>query len=102
MEWRKAQHALDRSSGPGQWVSPARSGVCVTGGAAFYEPTRGHNEGYHDTFKHLFRAFFDYIRTSDVTAPATFPAFADGHREIGVCEAILRSHRERAWARLNE
>jgi hypothetical protein len=26
-----------------------------------------------------------------------FPTFADGHREIVLCEAILRSHRERCW-----
>ena len=62
----------------------------------------GHNEGHHDTFKHLFRAFYDYIRAGDLTAPATFPTFADGHREIRLCEAILRSHRERAWVDMKE
>jgi predicted dehydrogenase len=62
----------------------------------------GHNEGHHDTFKHLFRTFYDYLRAGDLTAPAAFPTFADGHREIGVCEAILRSHRERAWVDMKE
>jgi hypothetical protein len=26
-----------------------------------------------------------------------FPTFADGHREVVLCEAILRSHQERRW-----
>ena len=62
----------------------------------------GHNEGHHDTFKHLFRAFYDYIRADDLAAPATFPTFADGRREIVACEAILRSHRARAWVDMKE
>jgi hypothetical protein len=28
----------------------------------------------------------------------TFPTFADGHREIVLCEAIQRSHEQRGWA----
>ena len=60
----------------------------------------GHNEGFPDTFKQCFRAFYDYIRAGDLRAPATFPTFADGHREIVLCEAILRSHRERRWVEL--
>ena len=57
----------------------------------------GHNEGYPDSFKHCFRTFYEFIRTGDFTAPAPFPTFQDGHREIELCEAILRSHREQRW-----
>lgn len=57
----------------------------------------GHNEGFPDTFKQLFRSFYGYIEKGDFTAPAPFPTFADGHREILICEAILKSHRERSW-----
>jgi predicted dehydrogenase len=57
----------------------------------------GHNEGFPDTFKQCFRAFYDYIQAGDFSAPPTFPTFADGHREIVLCEAILKSHRERRW-----
>jgi predicted dehydrogenase len=57
----------------------------------------GHNEGYPDTFKQLFRAVYGYI---DGQLPATFPTFADGHRELSVCDAILRSHQDRRWARV--
>ncbi len=57
----------------------------------------GHNEGFPDTFKQCFRAFYDYIKVGDFSAPATFPTFADGHREIVLCEAILQSHRQGQW-----
>jgi len=61
----------------------------------------GHNEGHHDTFKHLFRAFYDYIAAGDFKARPPFPTFEDGHREIVLCEAILRSHRLGRWVKLN-
>ena len=57
----------------------------------------GHNEGFPDTFKQLFRAVYDYIDCGDLQAPRTFPTFADGHREVVLCEAILRSQGERRW-----
>jgi predicted dehydrogenase len=57
----------------------------------------GHNEGFPDTFKQLFRAIYDYIDAGDMKAPRRFPTFADGHREILLCEAILKSQRERTW-----
>ena len=60
----------------------------------------GHNEGFPDTFKQCFRAFYDYIAAGDYSAPPTFPTFADGHREILLCEAILKSHRDNKWVSL--
>jgi predicted dehydrogenase len=57
----------------------------------------GHNEGFPDTFKQLFRSFYGYIAVGDFTAPPPFPTFADGHREVLLCEAVLRSAREGRW-----
>lgn len=57
----------------------------------------GHNEGYDDSFKQCFRAFYRYIAAGDFAAPKPFATFADGHREILLCEAILHSHREQRW-----
>ncbi len=57
----------------------------------------GHNEGFPDTFKQLFRAIYGYLDRGDFTAPRPFPTFADGHREIVLCQAILQSQRMRAW-----
>jgi predicted dehydrogenase len=61
----------------------------------------GHNEGFADTFKQCFRAFYDAIAAADHTASPTFPTFDDGHREIVICEAILRSHREQQWVNIS-
>ncbi len=62
----------------------------------------GHNEGFPDTFKQLFRSFYGYIDRADLKAPQPFPTFADGHREILLCEAILNSHRSRRWIDIDE
>jgi predicted dehydrogenase len=57
----------------------------------------GHNEGYPDSFKMLFKAFYDYIAAGDFSAVPQFPTFEEGHREILLCEAILRSANEQRW-----
>lgn len=57
----------------------------------------GHNEGFPDTFKQLFRQFYQYIEVGDLSAAAPFPTFAEGHQEILLCEAILQSHHQRGW-----
>ncbi|GBD34946.1 1,5-anhydro-D-fructose reductase [bacterium HR36] len=56
----------------------------------------GHNEGFPDTFKQLFRAIYAAIQRGH-SPPDSYPTFADGHREILLCEAILQSHQERRW-----
>jgi predicted dehydrogenase len=56
-----------------------------------------HNEGFSDTFKQCFRAFYDYIQAGDFNAPAPFATFEDGHREVVLCEAILKSAQESRW-----
>jgi predicted dehydrogenase len=58
----------------------------------------GHNEGFPDTFKQCFRAFYQSV--ADPTRPAAYPTFEEGHREIVLCEAILTSHREERWVTL--
>jgi predicted dehydrogenase len=57
----------------------------------------GHNEGFPDTFKQCFRAFYSYIAAGDFAAEPLFPTFAQGHREVVLCEAILQSHRQQSW-----
>jgi predicted dehydrogenase len=60
----------------------------------------GHAEGFPDTFKQCFRAFYGYIQAGDFAAPEPFPTFADGHREILLCESILKSHKTQKWIQL--
>jgi predicted dehydrogenase len=61
----------------------------------------GHAEGFPDTFKQLFRAIYAYLDRGDFAAPRQFPTFDDGHREIVLCDAILRSQRGRNWVAVN-
>jgi predicted dehydrogenase len=56
----------------------------------------GHAEGFADTFKQLFQEVYGCIRSGQASRPL-YPTFADGHREVVLCEAILRSHQQRGW-----
>lgn len=92
---------LGRRSGPNEQLlrdpsllsGPARQAAGVPG---------GHAEGYADTFKQHFRAFYGYVAKGDFEAPRPFPTFADGHREVALCEAVLESHRKGAWVSIGE
>ncbi len=55
----------------------------------------GHSEGYDDTFKQVFRRFYQSINDPDM-APE-YPQFADGLRQLTILEAELASHEKRAW-----
>jgi predicted dehydrogenase len=55
----------------------------------------GHAEGFPDTFKQLYRAVYVAVATGEPNP--LVPTFADGHREVQVCEAVLTSHREQRW-----
>jgi predicted dehydrogenase len=57
----------------------------------------GHNEGFPDTFKQLYRAIYEYLAVGDFSRPQIFAGFEDGHEELLLCEAILQSHRSQAW-----
>ncbi len=62
----------------------------------------GHNQGFPDTFKQLFRDFYEHIAVGDQAARRTFPTFEDGHQENQLCEAILKSHREQGWVEIED
>jgi predicted dehydrogenase len=55
----------------------------------------GHSEGYDDTFKQIFRRFYQSI--GDPSAKADYPQFVDGLRQLNILEAELASHAKRAW-----
>jgi predicted dehydrogenase len=54
----------------------------------------GHREGYDDTFKQVFRRFYQSI--SDPEAPPEYPCFEDRLRQLEMVEAELESNRTRA------
>jgi len=59
----------------------------------------GHQEGFPDTSKHLFREFYSYIMYGGYAKKEKplFPTFKDGLRGIMLCNAILKSHQKSAW-----
>lgn len=56
----------------------------------------GHNEGFPDTSKQLFREVYEDIRNGKSEKPL-YPTFEDGYRELLICERILESQREERW-----
>jgi predicted dehydrogenase len=62
---------------------------------SFADLPGGHSEGYDDTFKQVFRRFYNSI--GDPSAPAEYPQFVDGLRQLSIVEAELESSRRRAW-----
>ncbi len=61
----------------------------------------GHNEGFPDTSKQLFREVYEQV-ASRAGRPAPFPTFVDGLRELTLCEAILESKERGAWVRVQD
>jgi hypothetical protein len=55
----------------------------------------GHNEGFPDTFKMMFRNFYAKLKGEDVRRQ--YADALDGHYEILVCEAIEKSAKEQRW-----
>ena len=59
----------------------------------------GHNEAFPDTSKQMFREVYDFIGSGAKGRPS-FPTFADGLRELTLCEKILASKDSGAWVRV--
>ncbi len=57
----------------------------------------GHNEGFPDTSKQMFKEVYAAIEKGHQPEHPTFPTFADGYRELLICERILESHRKQKW-----
>ncbi len=59
----------------------------------------GHNEGFPDTSKQLFKEVYAAIAKGDASNPV-YPTFKDGLRELILCERIIESHKMQAWVRV--
>lgn len=55
----------------------------------------GHNEGYPDGPKNLFRNVYGYIAKTH--RKNNFATFVDGHNEIAICDAVLKSAKMKKW-----
>jgi predicted dehydrogenase len=59
----------------------------------------GHNEGFPDTFKQLFKEVYAFI-SGEKSGPASYPTFKDGLREIILCEKIMESNKNGVWIKV--
>jgi predicted dehydrogenase len=64
--------------------------------ARFSHYPGGHAEGFPDSFKQLYLAIYGWIASGGSAAPH-FPNFADGDREVRLCEAIAQSAARGGW-----
>ncbi len=64
--------------------------------AGFTDYPGGHPEGFSDSHKMHYRAVYQHI-ASDRTTPILFATAAEGHHEVRLCEAVLRSSQSGRW-----
>jgi predicted dehydrogenase len=63
----------------------------------------GHAEGFPDTFKQLYLDVYGWITAgANGRGTPTFPTFADGDRELRLCEAIAQSALVEKWVPVTE
>ena len=60
----------------------------------------GHNEGFGDTSKQLFKEVYEAVAANKMPENPKFPTFADGYRELLICERILESSRSDKWVKV--
>jgi len=66
--------------------------------AGFTDYPGGHPEGFPDSHKMHYRAVYEHIASGRRT-PVLFATAEDGHHEVKLCEAVLRSSRSRRWVK---
>jgi predicted dehydrogenase len=70
--------------------------------ARFASYPGGHNEGFPDTFKQLYRAVYADVLDGQRSETPLYATFEDGHKEVLLCEAIAASHREQRWVTVGQ
>lgn len=75
-------------------------GLFTREAAALISFPGGHNEGFPDTSKQLFKEVYAAVREGKQPENPSFPTFADGLRELIICERIIESHRKQAWVKI--
>jgi predicted dehydrogenase len=64
--------------------------------ANFTDTPGGHPEGFPDSHKMQYRAVYEHI-AGGRKGVGLFATVEDGHHEVRLCEAVLRSHRTKQW-----
>jgi predicted dehydrogenase len=67
--------------------------------ANFTDTPGGHPEGFPDSHKMQYRSVYEHI-AGGRKGVGLFATVEDGHHEVRLCEAVLRSHRTKRWERI--
>jgi predicted dehydrogenase len=67
--------------------------------AGFTDYPGGHPEGFPDSHKMHCRAVYEHIASGKKT-PVLFATAEDGHHEVRLCEAVLKSGKSNRWVKL--
>lgn len=60
----------------------------------------GHNEGFPDTSKQMFKEVYAAIATGKQPDNPSYPTFASGLRELIIGERIVESNKKQAWVKI--
>jgi predicted dehydrogenase len=89
---------LGRRDEPNQILQRATAGFSADV-AGFTDYPGGHPEGFPDSHKMHYRAVYEHIASGRKT-PVLFATAEDGHHEVKLCEAILKSSRSKGWVKV--
>ncbi len=89
---------LGRRDEPNQILQRGTAGFSADV-AGFTDYPGGHPEGFPDSHKMHYRAVYEHIASGRQT-PVLFATAADGHHEVKLCEAILKSSTARKWVKV--
>ncbi len=87
---------LGTRDGPNGVLQRDASLMNETGAAAAALPG-GHVEGFADTFFAMYREVYSAVLRGKRPDQPLYATFADGHREMLVCDAVLASARDGRW-----
>jgi predicted dehydrogenase len=85
---------VGRRDGPNQVIMKDPS-LLYPGAREYAHYPGGHNEAYPDGPKNLFRNVYGFI--AGERPGGDFATFVDGHNEIAICDAVLKSSQEKQW-----
>lgn len=60
----------------------------------------GHNEGFADCSKQLFKEVYAAVAEGRQPENPLFPTFEDGLRELILCDKMIESHKTQAWVKI--
>jgi len=89
---------LGRRDEPNQILQRSTPGFDVDI-AGFSDYPGGHPEGFADAHKMHYRAVYEHIAGGRRT-PLLFASAEDGHQEVKLCEAVLKSSRSKGWVKV--